>query len=163
MSRARLGRLQRLQQRLESARRYQPTAAMAIPFPEFAEWATALSAELYAAAGMHRDNALLDPLSLDLRGLHEVFTNARWFFVRNHGREPSFEEWVFIMEAAEECREYRSYRPSSRRRGLTSIVTSAATRSAPVPDAGGPFGRGWSPRASQETRSVHFTSQRYVL
>jgi len=102
MSRARLRRLQRLQQQLESARRYQPAAAMAIPFPEFTDWATALSAELYATAGMHRDNAGLHPLGLDLRGLHEVFTNARWFFVRNHGREPSFEEWVCLMEAAEE-------------------------------------------------------------
>jgi hypothetical protein len=37
-----------------------------------------------------------------LRGLHDVFTNARWYFVRTHGREPSLEEWICIMEAAEE-------------------------------------------------------------
>ena len=102
MSRACLRRLERLQQQLETARRYQLPAALPLPFPEFAEWATALSAELCAAAGMHRDNARLHPLELDLRGLHDVFTNARWYFVRNHGREPSLEEWVSLMEAAEE-------------------------------------------------------------
>ena len=102
MSRARLRRLERLQQQLETARRYQPAAAIPIPFPEFAEWATALSAELFVAAGMHRHNARLHPLQINLRGLHDVFTNARWFFVRNHGREPSLEEWISIMEAAEE-------------------------------------------------------------
>ena len=97
MSRAHLRRLERLQQQRETARRYQTAAALPLPFPEFAEWATALSAELYAAAGMHRHNARLHPLQINLRGLHEVFTNARWYFVRNHGREPSLEEWISIM------------------------------------------------------------------
>jgi len=101
MRRARLRRLERLQQQLETARRYQPPAPIPIPFPEFAAWAMALSAELYAAAGMHRDNARLHPHEVDFRGLHHVITNGRWYFVRHHGREPSIEEWVSLMEAAE--------------------------------------------------------------
>ena len=132
MSRAHLRRLERLQQQLETARRYQPPIALPLPFPEFAEWATALSAELYAAAGMHRDNARLHPLELDLRGLHDVFTNARWYFVRNHGREPSDEEWLSIILHFSACR--RGPRPSPRPKEIPPWVTTLySTRSRHLP------------------------------
>lgn len=93
--------LHQLRERAESLLPPPPEPGKEVP-AWFMRWACALTAELYAAAGITRDAARPHPEETQLCHLFFNFSNARYFFERNLSRQPSDEEWQRWLEIAEE-------------------------------------------------------------